>query len=231
MDGPVLVLLGILLLVAGVVFVVHWEAKKRREALNAWAGKRGLAFDRSRDRSIVHSFPQFACLKKGDANWYAFNRVGGTTDGRTILAFDYHYETIEKTSDKKTTSVSHYFSAVICSSPIALKELYIRPETFMDKVGAFFGSEDINFESAEFSSRFHVSAPDRRWAYDVLHVRAMEELLKYPPFFIALCGGHAIAWRETQFKTDEFDEALATLESLLNQLPGYVKHEQASKAS
>lgn len=231
MDGPVLVLWGAIFLVGGIFFVIHWEKKKRREALKAWAGKRGLTFDQRKDPSIVQSFPQFACLKKGDADWHAYNRVSGTIDGRTVLAFDYHYETIEMMPDKKKKRRSHYFSAVICSSPVTLKELHIRPETLMDKIGAFFGSEDINFESAEFSSRFHVSAPDRRWAYDVLHVRAMEDLLKYPSFLITFSGGHAIAWRGTQFKTTEFEPALAALESLLKQLPGYVKREQASKAS
>ena len=40
-----------------------------------------------------------------------------------------------------------------------------------------FGFDDIDFESAEFSKRFYVKSPDKRFAYDVVHPRMMEFLL------------------------------------------------------
>ena len=53
-------------------------------------------------------------------------------------------------------------------------------------MGEFFGHDDINFESSEFSRRFHVSASDRKWAYDVITQRTMDYLLELPPVTIEL---------------------------------------------
>jgi hypothetical protein len=46
-----------------------------------------------------------------------------------------------------------------------------------DKIAGAVGFDDIDFESAEFSKRFHVKSPDKKFAYDVIHPRTMEFLL------------------------------------------------------
>ena len=53
---------------------------------------------------------------------------------------------------------THVFSAVILDSDVVLQPLFIRPEGFFDKISEFFGADDIDFESAEFSRRFYVKA-------------------------------------------------------------------------
>ena len=50
-------------------------------------------------------------------------------------------------------------------------------EFFGPPFGEFFGHDDIDFESAEFSRNFYVKSSDRKWAFDILHARAMEFLL------------------------------------------------------
>lgn len=44
-----------------------------------------------------------------------------------------------------------------------------------------FGFDDIDFESVEFSRKFFVKSPDKRFAYDVIHPAMMEFLLASDP--------------------------------------------------
>jgi hypothetical protein len=96
----------------------------------------------------------------------------------------------------------------------------------MDKVTEFFGYDDIDFESAEFSRKFYVQSPDRKWAYDVLHQRAMEFLLVSPVFSLRFDTQCVIAWRSATFEPAEFTQALTLVRGLLDQLPGYLVKEQ-----
>ena len=57
-------------------------------------------------------------------------------------------ETYTTTKNGRQTH-HHYFSAIIVESPLPLKPLYLRPESFFDKMAQFMGFDDINFESAE----------------------------------------------------------------------------------
>jgi hypothetical protein len=115
---------------------------------------------------------------------------------------------------------------VILASDVALLPLTIRPEGFLDKVGEFFGFDDIDFESAEFSRRFHVSAGDRKWAFDVLHARAIEFLLASPVFTIVLDRGAVCAYRSSTFRVEEFRQAAEVAAGLLDRLPEYVLRER-----
>jgi hypothetical protein len=148
-----------------------------------------------------------------------------------VLAFDYHYETHSTDSKGQRQTHHHHFSAVIVGSDVPLKPLLIRPEGFFDRVKGFFGFEDINFESAEFSRKFFVAAPDRKWAYDVLHQRAMEFLLVSPVFSLRFDTQCVIAWRSATFEPAEFTQALTLVRGLLEQIPDFVVKEQRRSAS
>jgi hypothetical protein len=121
--------------------------------------------------------------------------------------------------------VDHAFSAVVLSTELKLKPLVIRTETLFDRIGEFLGLDDIDFELAEFSSAFHVSAPDRRWAFDVLHQGAMEFLLQSPRFTLEFREGRVLAWREETFNVRDFDEALQVANGLVDILPASVVRE------
>ncbi len=84
---------------------------------------------------------------------------------------------------------THRHAVVIVETGLPVIPLEIRREHLLDKVGEFLGHDDIDFESAEFSRTFHVTAADRKWAYDVIHTRTMEYLLQAPPFTIAFGFG------------------------------------------
>ena len=49
-------------------------------------------------------------------------------------------------------------------------------EGLFDKLAGFVGFADINFESEEFSKRFHVKSDDKQFAYALIHPQMMEWL-------------------------------------------------------
>ena len=215
----------IVVLFALVAFFSWWLAQQRRKELLAWAAEHRLRFSPDKQPGLDRRFPAFDCLQQGD-NRYGYNFLEGEWNRRPFLGFDYHYATHSTDSKGNRETQHHYFSAVILESAVPLKPLCIRPESFFDKVSQFFGFDDINFESAEFSRKFFVKSPDRKWAYAVLHPRAIEFLLAAPVFSLMFDERRAIAYRASPFKPPDFTQAADTIGGLLDQLPEYLVEEQ-----
>ncbi len=205
--------------------IAAYQRKKRREAMSAWAREHGLSYSPARDPSFDTRYAHFDCLRRG-SNRYAFNIIEGLWDGRPLVAFDYHYETHSRDSKGRRRTQHHHFSAVVLEARVPLQPLVIRAENIFDKVSSFFGYDDIDFESAEFSRRFCVKADDRRWAYDVLHARAIEFLLASPRFSIEFDPQRVIAWRSGRFNVADLYAAAGVVDGLLDRLPDYVKQQQ-----
>ena len=215
MDGLIIFLaIGI----AGAVMIFSvLSSMERRRKMAAYAQAQGWHFTPDKDKGMSDRHPAFKCLRRGHSR-YAYNIMHGSRDGRDVTAFDYHYVT----GHGKNRRV-HNFSALVIQSPLALKPLYIRPENIFDRVTDFFGMDDIDFESAEFSRRFFVKAPEKRWAYHVVHQQMMAYLLESPSYHIQFDSGNIMAWRNKRFGEQGFDAAFALIQGILERLPEYVK--------
>ncbi len=222
MPGPAIAMIVVFVAVAAFAL---WSAARRRKELRAWATARGLRFVGGHDSHLDDRYPLFKCLRHGSRR-RAYNIVEGTWRELPVKVFDYRYET----GSGKNRS-THHFSALILRSPIPLKPLTIRPENFLDKIGEFIGIDDIDFESAEFSRKFHVGSPNRRWAYDVIHTRAMEFLLQSPTFSMAFGAHEVIAWRSRRMSPADFDAALDVIHGLFDLMPDYLVRQQTSGAT
>jgi hypothetical protein len=220
---PLLFVLIAALVIGGAIYS-HMATRKRREELRGWALSHGMSFSEGADHGFDQRFP-FSALRQGDGR-YAYNTSEGPWNGRGVMAFDYHYETHSTDKDGNRQTHHHHFSAAMVMSAFPLKQLAIRPEGLFDKVTAFFGSEDINFESAEFSRRFFVKSPDRRWAYDVIHTRAMEFLLAHPDYSIEFGGDLVFICNARRWCLAEFDAALGVAAGFLDLIPEYVRKQQ-----
>ncbi len=210
----------VILIVAAVVGVSFYFTAQRRRDLASWAAHAGFAFSAAADRTYGNAYPDFQCLHRGHSR-YAYNIARGTWHGRPLEAFDFRYVT----GHGKDRTV-HTFSAIIVTSQVPLKPLRIRPESAFDKVTEFFGADDIDFESDEFSRRFFVKSPDKKWAYDVLHQRTMQFLLDSPKFHVEFDTRSVICWRNRRFNLETRESAIGVVEGILDRLPGYVVHEQ-----
>ncbi|HUS91074.1 MAG TPA: hypothetical protein VM695_04450 [Phycisphaerae bacterium] len=200
------------------------QAQARRKEMLAFAQRRGLTFDPGKYHGLDDRFPAFDCLRRGHGR-YAHNRVFGDWNGRDCLLFDYRYVT-----GSGKNRHTHHFSAIILASDVPLKPLLIRPEGFFDKIADFFGFDDIDFESAEFSREFCVKGPDRKWAYDVIHQRTMEFLMSGPRYSIEFDPAHVIVWHTSRFSVPQFPSAVELAEGLLDLLPEYVRRKQEGAA-
>lgn len=228
MDPAVILIPLVIAAVIAVIVFSAMAAAKRRNELEAWAAGKGLRFDASRDSAFDERFADFSCLRQG-SNRYAYSLMRGDWNGRAFLGFDYHYETYSHDKHGRKTH-HHRFSAVILDSPLPLRPLFIRPEGFFDKVTEFFGYDDIDFESAEFSRCFYVKSPDKRWAYDVLHQRAMQFLLDRPRFTLQFDSAHVIAYRGSCFGAPDFQAAADTIAGLLDAMPEYLQRQLKERA-
>lgn len=214
---------GVLVFI-GFGVVSYLLAEGRRKLLAQWARSRGLRFRAARDYGADTRFPNFSCLQRGHGH-YAYNLAAGHVDRRSVQAFDYHYETESTDSKGNRTTHHHCFSAVAVKTNLTLKPLSIRTEGFLDKFAAFFGFEDINFESTEFSKTFCVKSPDRRWAFDVLPQATMELLLESPRFVLEFQDCHIMAYRDETFTPEDFDSAIGLIGGILDRLPPSVLRE------
>ena len=210
-----------------VVFVIlaiigHKQEKEREERLQGCADRLGFYYDPERVRGFDERYGQFGFLRRG-SNRYAHNILAGDWQGREATVFDYHYETRSTDSKGRRQTHHHHFSTAIVVCEFRLQEMTIRPEGIFDKMKAAFGWDDIDFESAEFSKRFHVSARDRRWAYDVITPQTMEFLLANPNRELYF-DGHLLAVRSDKNLEPEEVEGLLTIAStVLDGIPQFAR--------
>jgi hypothetical protein len=178
-----LVLLALLVLAVGAYFAYE-QQQKRQQALRLLAEELGWQFRAEEDRDHDDQYSHFELFCHGHTR-YAYNTLVGAIDvggaAWPVKMGDFHYQ-VTTSNGKTTTTHTHRFSYLILNLPYRqLPELLVRREGMFDALKNLFGFDDIDFESAEFSRRFCVKSPDRRFAYDVIHPRMIEFLLSSEP--------------------------------------------------
>lgn len=218
-----------LLVLAGLVAFgirVWLQDQKRQEAIRAWAFARGWRVWPGGEGGPLHEHPALALLQRGRSRRCAC-LVRGELDGQPLALFDYRFVT-----GHGKNRTSHRYGVAIMDLPFPVRPLRIRPEHAFDKVGEFLGHDDIDFESAEFSARFHVSADDRKWAYDIVHTRMMEFLLQAPAGFALETGSHEIAvYRRGYAGVPHYEQAVKLLQGVRERIPAFVIREQKGEST
>jgi hypothetical protein len=209
-----------ILIAAAVIAIVVWSwlaEKRRREALAAIAASNGLEFSVQDPFDLPTYLAGIRAFNVGHSR-EASNVIHGEWRGRQVIAFDYRYTT---GSGKNRTT--HHLSA--CLQPVGLRvpNLVIRHETFFDKLAGFVGFEDINFESDEFSRRFHVQSDDRKFAYDVCNPQMMSWLLANAgSFSVELVDSSLVLTTGSQWSPDDFHNALCFSARFFELIPEFV---------
>jgi len=163
---PAFIALAVALIVFGIL-----KARKRREAMTRLAAELGFEYYADDPWSLEDKYAMFELFGRGHSRG-ASNVICGEMDGRAVVAFDYQYTT--GSGKNKST---HSYQAVVMGLPIVAAGLRMRTETVFDRLASWVGWDDIDFESDEFSRRYHVASEDRRFAYDIFHARLIEHLL------------------------------------------------------
>jgi len=223
--APLIVLAVIGIVIVAAVFG-HRQAKARREALAALADELGLAFSPARDRDHDEQYAHFEMFRRGHSR-SAWNTLSGTATlaGHPcrVKLGDFTYK-VTRHNGKTTTTTTHNFSYLIAHLPFrSVPDLLIRPEHLFDKIGGVFSDKDIDFESDDFSRRFFVASPDRRFAYAVCHPRMMEFFLSTSPPAVDIEHGRlCLAEGARRWSPDQFREQFAWLDAFLTRWPDHV---------
>ena len=218
-----LLIFAFIALVAAAIYYSWLAAKKRREAMQALAQELGWRFYQGHDSSQDDEYSHFEIFRKGHSR-SAFNTLTGRLeiDGRSFpaKAGDFRYR-VTSSSGKSTT---YRFSYLILHLPFAnTPELLIRREGLFDKIAGAFGFDDIDFESEEFSRRFHVKSSDKRFAYDVVHPRMMEFLLDTNAPMIDIEQGRCcLSNGSRRWKPEDFRNSIRFLREFFDLWPDHL---------
>jgi hypothetical protein len=168
--------MGVIAAVVVGAILSYLSAQKRRQAMLALAARLGLRFDPQKDWDLAKHYSFLNKLRAG-SNRYAFNTLSGRYHDRDVTVFDYHYETHSSDGKGNQQTHHHHLSCFLLHLGRSFPELVIVREGILSKIAQAFGYDDIDFESAEFSRRFCVRSPDKKFAYDFCNARMMEYLL------------------------------------------------------
>jgi hypothetical protein len=154
--GIVLLVIAAAALLGGLAYWSHQARKKRREALAALAAQMRWSFTPDGDdtlRSIMGGFRLFA---HGHSKRFT-NLMRGPGEASNMALFDYEY-TIGGGKER------HTFRQTVLSLNLGgrpLPRFCLRPERAWDKVEAFFGHKDINFDMhPDFSKKYSLRGDD-----------------------------------------------------------------------
>ena len=213
--------------VISVVIISYLVEKKRQEALVALASRLGLRYRKGKDRGLVLLHGAFDLLRKG-SNRYAQCILSGDYEGEQVTAFDFHYETYSTNSKGQRQTHHHYFTCVICALSRPYPEMKVRPEGLFDKVAAAVGWDDIDFESYDFSKRYHVSSRDKKFAYDFFHTRMMQYFLDHPGLVLEIDGPAMLFSTEGRIDPDRLETHLDRLVAIRELIPRYLSEGASS---
>ena len=222
----VLIIVAVLLVGGVVAYLGYLAEKKRREAMAGLAARLGWYFDPSKDRSHDEEYAHFEIFRRGHSR-AAYNTLTGDVeiDGRRWAAKmgDFIYKVTRHTG-KTTTTQTYRFSYLILHLPFtSVPNMLVRPEGMFDKLAGAFGFDDIDFESAEFSRRFHVKSSDKRFAYDVIDPRMMEFLMAGdPPTVDIEFGRCCLSDGRRRWEPDQFERQLAWARAFFDRWPDHV---------
>lgn len=208
------VVFGVIALIVVIASLVM--AGKRRDTMRAFAADCSLTYYRHDPFNIEDRFAFFSLFNKGHSK-KATNVLSGVYRGHEYVACDYRYVT----GSGKNRS-THNQSVCICKLDHSFPGLQLRPENFLDKAAGFFGFDDIDFESDEFSRKFFVKSENKKFAYDVCHPRMMEWLLVNRGWHLEMTNRCMMVQDGRTWQAKKFRSAFNYVESFLERIPEFV---------
>jgi hypothetical protein len=225
----------ILAVIAAGVLVAIWYTlrleAKRREALFLLAQSLELTYRGGPDASF-DTFHTHAPFQIG-----RHRRARNLLEGETTIANERHPVTLgdyEYTVRRDKRNETKRFSFALFRLPWpAVPDLAIRHEHLGDKILGAIGFDDIDFESEEFSRRFFVKSPDKRFAYAVVHPQMMEFLLDGQAPKVLLHHGECLVYvsEQKRWAPDEFRRHFDWGRDFLERWPDHLRRELSERGS
>jgi hypothetical protein len=184
---PAGLLIGFLALAGWIGYTHHVAEKKRTEELQRVANELAFEFLPLGDASLTQSLGQFHLFSQGHGK-RLWNLLRGTTHDLEVAIFDYRY-TIGSGKHKQTrnhTVISFRFTGE------PLPQFSLRPENFADKVGGWFGYQDIDFDThPAFSKQYWLRGANEQ-AVRALFTTAVLEYFQQNPGLTTEASGNIL---------------------------------------
>jgi len=205
------------------VFIAMGRAKRRAGAWQKFCRRYDFQFEGSWFSIFspvikISPYLEFFQLFSRGAGHKIIYRGRGQYRGYSVEVFDYRY-----TTGSGRSRQTHYFTPLLVHTPWQLGKIIIRPEGFFDKLAAMIGFDDIDLESREFNKKFYVKSPDKKYAYDLLHSRAMEHLLRHSGITVETGGRSYLFYYDGKMSLREVPAFLDTGIDFAELLPGFLK--------
>ncbi len=239
-----MVIVAALLALAGLIYLIAKAAqaaaereRQRKAALAGWAAINGFEFAEGDPWNLDGRYNGLVDIGRGH-NRYAFE-VLYRREPRPCFIFRYHFQTTETRTvthrDSQGNSYTttqqyeedHWRRYLLLELGAQFPTIFIRPEGWGDKLAAFVGFDDIDFESEEFSKRYFCKSDNRQFAYAVIHPQMMEWLL--PQHFAAQLtrGLLLMELGNRQHTAPDCHEALTQAAGFINRIPPFVWQDYA----
>ena len=210
--GPILAVVAVLALIAGIVVLSYRIERKRTEALAAACQGMGLTFEPEGDLEALRAQGDLPLYNHGHSKKLK-NVMSGQVRDRDVRIFDYQYTT----GGGKN---SHTWKQTVALFPRAgerLPELLLAPENLFHKIGQVFGYQDIDFDtSPDFSSHYLLRGPDEMAIRTAFSADALSFFAQQRGWNVEVRSAHAGIYRSG--KQCKPEEAPAYLAEALNVL-------------
>ena len=143
---------GAVALAGAIVGIARSLEKKRREAFEVYCLTRGFTFETERPQAERRYEDVLDLFRAGRSKKWGYT-ICGTRNGFPFTAFEYKWVT----GGGKSSS-THHIRAILWETPDSpFPRFALTPEGVLERLGALFGLQDINFEdSPEFSRAYRL---------------------------------------------------------------------------
>jgi hypothetical protein len=131
-------------------------AKRRGEALQKFARRRGLSYSKKADMTAVVEFSDFQLFAAKTKKTFS-NMISGEMESTYVLLFDYRF----RTSDAHLSDINSQTVAAIKSNRFNFPAFEMYPQGAFQKILSVLGMQDINFQhQSGFSNAYILRGDD-----------------------------------------------------------------------
>jgi len=194
------VLPGILGLVAMGFVVWLLAERRRRETIQAMASRLGMHYERENAQIVSGLLAQLPLFREGRSQ-RARNVLRRSGSEREALVFDFSFVT----GGGRSRRVHRQTVAAIRLPGTTLPQFRLSPEHLFVKIGAFFGLQDIDFDShPEFSRKYRLAGSNEVAVRSLFQRSAISYFAREPGWSVDGDGEWlAVYRRERRVKPDE----------------------------
>lgn len=153
---PIIILVGVGVIVGVVLYFTYLAEKKRTELMQRAAEELGFEFFPKGDGPLLTELSLFNLFTQGHSR-RLYNLMRGEANNLEVAIFDYTYVT----GGGKSSHTWHQTILCFGMPDTNLPSFSLRPQTFWHKIGAWFGYQDIHFDTHPvFSDKYLLRGRD-----------------------------------------------------------------------